>query len=192
MKHSQWLRLKVEGEKIVMALRTEGYQCRKQTRRLSWNLRKGTISYNLTWLPAPVSEWNLLPNDATPERETLLSEIRSVLNIHRGCGRFEFPRSSVSENNCFERPQIPLSSGSIEGDCLKGIGLMGDRFWLQDNYPWIIVRLLPNAQRYVVGRFYSRSEADNHKRFLGRFMPAAEFEVVFDAPSAVDPTRLRS
>jgi hypothetical protein len=167
MKHSQWLRLKAEGDKIVMALRTEGYQCRKQTRRLCWNLRKGTISYSLTWLPAPVSEWSLLPNDATPERERLLSQIPSVLDIHRGCGRSQLP-------------QVSLSSSSVGGD----------RFWLQENYPWIIVRLLPNAQRYVVGRFYSRSEADNHQRVLSRFMPAAEFEVVFDAPSVVASTKL--
>ncbi|HAA30581.1 MAG TPA: hypothetical protein DCE56_26460 [Cyanobacteria bacterium UBA8553] len=181
MKHSQWLRLKVEGDKIVMALRTEGYQCRKQTHRLSWNLRKGAISYNLTWLPTPVSEWSLLPNDATPEREMLLSEIRSVLDIHRGCGRSQFSPSSLSENNCSGLLQVSHS-----------LGTQGDRFWLQENYPWMIVRLLPNAQRYVVARFYSRSEADNHKRFLSRFMPAAEFEVVFDAPPAVAPTKLPS
>jgi hypothetical protein len=41
--------------------------------------------------------------------------------------------------------------------------------------------LLPNAQHYTVGRFYSRTEAENHKRFLGKWMPAAEFEVVFDS-----------
>lgn len=60
-----------------------------------------------------------------------------------------------------------------------------DRFWLQENYPWIIVRLLPNAQCYVVARFYTRSQADEHKRCLNRFMPAAEFEVVFDVPLEV-------
>lgn len=49
----------------------------------------------------------------------------------------------------------------------------------------MIVRLLPNAQRYVVARFYSRSEVENHQRLLNRLMPAAEFQVVFDAPSAV-------
>lgn len=68
-----------------------------------------------------------------------------------------------------------LSSGSDERD----------RFWLQENYPWIIIRLLPNAQCYVVARFYTRSQADEHKRCLNRFMPASEFEVVFDAPPAV-------
>jgi hypothetical protein len=56
----------------------------------------------------------------------------------------------------------------------------GDRIWHQQNYPWTLVRLLPNAQHYTIGRFYSRTEAENHKRFLGKWMPAAEFEVVFD------------
>ncbi len=54
-------------------------------------------------------------------------------------------------------------------------------FWNQKDYPWTLVRLLPNAQHYTVGRFKSRTEAENHKRFLGKWMPAAEFEVVFDA-----------
>jgi hypothetical protein len=54
-------------------------------------------------------------------------------------------------------------------------------FWNQKDYPWTLVRLLPNAQHYTVGRFYSRTEAENHKRFLGKWMPAAEFEVVFDS-----------
>jgi hypothetical protein len=56
----------------------------------------------------------------------------------------------------------------------------GDRIWNQQNYPWTLVRLLPNAQHYTVARFYSRVEAENHKRFLGKWMPMAEFEVVFD------------
>jgi hypothetical protein len=54
-------------------------------------------------------------------------------------------------------------------------------FWNQKDYPWTLVRLLPNAQHYTVGRFKSRTEAENHKRFLGKWMPAAEFEVVFDS-----------
>jgi hypothetical protein len=42
------------------------------------------------------------------------------------------------------------------------------------------VRLLPNAQHYTVARFYSRAEAENHKRFLRKWMPMAHFEVIFD------------
>ena len=49
-------------------------------------------------------------------------------------------------------------------------------------HPWAIVRLLPNAQRYIVARFYNRQDADDHLRTLRRFMPMAEFEVVFDIP----------
>lgn len=162
MKHSQWLRLKAEGDEIVALLRTQGYQCSKQTCRLSWHLRKGTISYHLTWLPEPASEWSLLPNDATPEREKLLSEIGCILKTYRGSGRLSQPCNQ-------EEPDAHGSHSS-------------DRFWLQTHYPWIIVRLLPNAQRYVVARFYNRTEAENHQRFLSRFIPAAQFEVVFDAP----------
>ena len=185
MKHSQWLRLKAEGDKIIMALRAESYQCRKQTSRLSWTLRKGTISYNLTWLPAPVNEWSLLPNDATPEREQLLSQIHSILNSYRGGGRSPFLQPSPCETDGSQPLQVPSSSGSTESDRANLTSANADRFWLQESYPWVIVRLLPNAQRYIVARFYSRSQADEHKRFLNRFMPASEFEVVFNAPSEV-------
>lgn len=48
--------------------------------------------------------------------------------------------------------------------------------------PWAIVRLLPKAQCYTVARFYNRQDAQDHVRFLKRWIPAAEFEIVFDAP----------
>ncbi len=48
--------------------------------------------------------------------------------------------------------------------------------------PWAIVRLLPNAQCYTVARFYNRQDAQDHRRFLHRWMPAADFEIVFDVP----------
>ena len=98
MKHSQWLRLKADADRIVAALRADGFQCRKQTHRLSWHFRKDTVSYTLAWLPAPVGEWSLLPNDGTPEREQLLSQIHSILE-HRGCGR-----SGVN----LRKPNIPV------------------------------------------------------------------------------------
>ena len=86
-----------------------------------------------------------------------LSQIQSILE-HRGCGRREGGHGGTAPTTSVE----------------------SDRFWNQKNYPWTLVRLLPNAQHYIVGRFYSRIEAENHKRFLGKWMPAAEFEVVFD------------
>ncbi len=79
------------------------------------------------------------------------SQIHCILQ-HRGCGRTAEP--------------FPHSTQG---------------FWNQKDYPWTLVRLLPKAQHYTVGRFYSRTEAENYKRFLGKWMPAAEFEVVFDA-----------
>jgi hypothetical protein len=48
--------------------------------------------------------------------------------------------------------------------------------------PWAIVRLLPKAQRYIVARFANRQDAHDHLRVLQRFIPAAEFEIVFDVP----------
>ena len=112
----------------------------------------------LAWLPAPVGEWSLLPNDGAPQREQLLSQIYSILE-HRGCG------GSVETHSVTSLQSFPAKS---------------DRLWNQQNYPWILVRLLPNAQHYTVARFYSRAEAENHQRFLGKWMPMAHFEVIFD------------
>ncbi|MBD1808564.1 hypothetical protein H6F98_24360 [Microcoleus sp. FACHB-SPT15] len=172
MKHSQWLRLKADADRIVAALRADGFQCRKHTHRLSWHFRKGTVSYTLAWLPAPVGEWSLLPNDGTPERSQLLSQIHSILE-HRGCGR------SVETHPGTSLQDFP--NKGVQLGCAEG-----DRIWNQQNYPWTLVRLLPNAQHYTVARFYSRAEAENHKRFLARWMPAAEFEIMFDGSVTAD------
>jgi hypothetical protein len=48
--------------------------------------------------------------------------------------------------------------------------------------PWAIVRILPKAQRYTVACFQNRQDADDHVRALRRFIPAALFEIIFDAP----------
>jgi hypothetical protein len=46
--------------------------------------------------------------------------------------------------------------------------------------PWVIVRLLPNLRRVVVGRFRTRSDAEGHLQALRRLIPGAEMIVVFD------------
>jgi hypothetical protein len=90
MKHSEWLSLKKEGENICSILRQQNYQCLKQTRRLTWkiliplcpSLPRGETGgcYLLTWLPAPVSDWSLIPNDSTPAREKLMHIVQNTLN----------------------------------------------------------------------------------------------------------------
>jgi hypothetical protein len=45
---------------------------------------------------------------------------------------------------------------------------------------WVIVRLLPNMRRVVVGRFRTRSDAEGHLQALRRLIPGAEMIVVFD------------
>jgi hypothetical protein len=53
----------------------------------------------------------------------------------------------------------------------------------QSDRSWVIARLLPNAQAIIVARFRNRQDADDHKRLLHRFIPNAEFEIIFDAPN---------
>jgi hypothetical protein len=151
MKHSQWLRLQSEGESICATLRQQSYLCSKQTRRLSWKLTKeGQGDYILAWLPAPVSDWTLMPNDTSLQREKLWQLIeRTLTRIREGVMKTQPKHTSQAED--YSRP-------------------------------WAIIRLLPDARRYTVARFYNRQDAEDHRRFLNRFMPASEFAVLFDVP----------
>jgi len=152
MKHSEWLRLQSEGESLCATLRQHDYQCHKQTRRLSWKLTKeGQVDYVLAWLPAPVSDWTLMPNNTSPQREKLWQLIeRTLTSIREGVMKTQLKLTSQAED--YSRP-------------------------------WAIIRLLPDARRYTVARFYNRQDAEDHRRLLNRFVPAAEFEILFDVPN---------
>ncbi len=78
MKHSEWLRLKTEGENICAILRQQGYPCTKQTHRLSWKITTEGASYVFTWLPAPVGDWSVIPKDDSPAREQLVSVVHNA------------------------------------------------------------------------------------------------------------------
>jgi len=152
MKHSQWLRLQSEGESICATLRQDNYQCHKQTRRLSWKLTKeGQDDYVLAWLPAPVSDWTLMPNNTSLQREKLWQLIERTL-------------TSIREGVMKTQPKLTSQAEDY-------------------SRPWAIIRLLPDARRYTVARFYNRQDAEDHRRLLNRFMPAAEFEILFDVPN---------
>ncbi|MDB9372251.1 hypothetical protein [Nodularia sphaerocarpa] len=45
---------------------------------------------------------------------------------------------------------------------------------------WAIARLLPEAQRQIVARFRSRSDAEGYMQHLSQTTPNASFTVVFD------------
>ncbi|MBD2384127.1 hypothetical protein [Cylindrospermum sp. FACHB-282] len=45
---------------------------------------------------------------------------------------------------------------------------------------WAIARVVPNAERVIVARFRTRSDADGYMRHLRQETPNACFEVVFD------------
>jgi hypothetical protein len=147
MKHSDWLCLCSQGEQICAAFRQQGYQCKKQTRRLSWQLcKEGQDDYTLIWLPAPVGDWSLLPNNQSPAWQQMWAIVQNALAPKP-------THQPVEQSEDYSRP-------------------------------WAIVRLLPDAQRYTVARFFNRQDAQDHRRFLHRYMPAAEFEVIFDVPNS--------
>ena len=52
----------------------------------------------------------------------------------------------------------------------------------QSTRPWTIVRILPKAQHYTVACFRNRQDADDYLRVLRRFIPVAEFEIIFASP----------
>jgi hypothetical protein len=103
MKHSDWLRLQSEGESLCATLRQHNYQCHKQTRRLSWKLYKeGQDECILTWLPAPISDWTLMPNDTSPQREQLRQLIEHTLtSIKREVMKMPKPNSLLED---YSRP----------------------------------------------------------------------------------------
>jgi hypothetical protein len=112
----------------------------------------GQDDYVLTWLPAPVSDWTLIPNDTSPQREQLWQLIEDTLTSIRGKDMKTLPKRTSQLREDYSRP-------------------------------WAIIRLLPDARRYTVARFFNRQDAEDHRRFLNRFMPAAEFAVIFDVPN---------
>jgi len=168
MKHSQWLTRQKEGEQIVTALTALGYRCFQPTPSLFWTVRQEEIFYRLTWLSSPLNEWSLLPNDGTKERERLLAKILAVVKQYREESFRGAEGAGGAEINLEERS--PRAS-------------LNEKRSLQEHYPWSIIQLLPNARHYVVARFYNRVDAEDHQRFLSRFIPKTQFEVVFDPRS---------
>ena len=51
---------------------------------------------------------------------------------------------------------------------------------------WCIIRLLPNVQRVVVGRFRKRNDAEDHLKVLRRLEPDGIFIIFFDLPDRED------
>jgi hypothetical protein len=154
MKHSDWLRLCSEGEQICAAFRQQGYQCKKQTRCISWQLCSlDQDDYILTFAPAPVGDWILIPNNNSPVREQMWAIVQDALAPKPGQATTD---QGVQQPEDYSRP-------------------------------WAIVRLLPDLRRYTVARFFNRQDAEDHRRFLHRYMPASEFQVVFDVPNSREP-----
>jgi hypothetical protein len=49
-------------------------------------------------------------------------------------------------------------------------------------HPWCVIRLLPQMQRSVVGRFRHRNEAEEFLTLLKRSNPDGDYLIVFDPP----------
>lgn len=47
--------------------------------------------------------------------------------------------------------------------------------------PWTIVRMQPNQQQTLVGRFRRRIDAEGHLRVLKQIVSDAEFAIVFES-----------
>jgi len=62
----------------------------------------------------------------------------------------------------------------------------------QCDRPWTIVRILPKAQHCTVARFRNRQDANDYLRVLHRFIPAAEFQIIFDPPEEEEQNLLSS
>lgn len=56
---------------------------------------------------------------------------------------------------------------------------------------WVLVRLLPNMQRVIIGQYRNRSDADGHLEIIRRLMPNAKFVVMFN-PELTQPQPVNS
>jgi hypothetical protein len=59
---------------------------------------------------------------------------------------------------------------------LRGITLT----YKKQLHPWGIVRLLPDFQKTMVGRFRRRNDAEAHLLILKQMIPKITYEIVFD------------
>jgi hypothetical protein len=86
IQRQDWAKRADEGRDICSYLRQRGYSIRKVVRSLAWKISKGNSDYRLCWIPTPVEEWTLLPNDDSPVRNHLMLYIEQAL-AKRGAGR---------------------------------------------------------------------------------------------------------
>jgi hypothetical protein len=66
----------------------------------------------------------------------------------------------------------------ITPECVKSQQLGHENIYR----PWLIVRILDSGQPYTVARFANRQDADDHLRFLRRFIPHSIFQMMFESP----------
>ena len=52
--------------------------------------------------------------------------------------------------------------------------------YLNQLYPWCIIKPLPNLQRCVIARFRRRNEAEAHLQVIRRLVPHIRYTIVFD------------
>lgn len=60
--------------------------------------------------------------------------------------------------------------------------------YLEKLNPWCIIRLLPNMENQIVGRFRRRSDAEAHLQVLCRLIPGVSFTLIFNV--GVEPQDL--
>ncbi len=53
--------------------------------------------------------------------------------------------------------------------------------YLNQLYPWCIIKPLPNLQRLIVARFRRRNEAEAHLQVIRRLMPEITYTIIFDS-----------
>ncbi|MEM9906018.1 MAG: hypothetical protein AAF921_13445 [Cyanobacteria bacterium P01_D01_bin.44] len=79
----------------------------------------------------------------------------------------------------------PPDAVTVQSACAKSAGALTD--YQAQLHPWCIVRLLPKMQRVVVGRFRKANDAETHVRSLKKFIPHAQFVVIFDPGENTTP-----
>lgn len=91
MNHSDWIRLRKQGESIALSLKGKGYNCVKKPKQLLWRvqpLMPDSQIYGLVWLPSPVNNWVVIPDVESEEKLKIKDLVERYLKkLQRSSGR---------------------------------------------------------------------------------------------------------
>jgi hypothetical protein len=91
-----------------------------------------------------------------------------------------FPETKLSKASA---STYQVSALAVTPLCKGDKSIMTDKECLK---PWAVVRLLPNLQWAIIGRYRNRADADGHLLLCRQQVPNIQWKVVFALPNRTD------